>query len=106
MIGEHYWSLGIVLRYHSSEVGWSAECDFFDDGFCQVESTEGFLCSRYYGPIEIVIDNVKSGAEKLGIEWRHPALFPYKSDEDKRWPMPPDWREILREQADRIGWSF
>jgi hypothetical protein len=105
MVGDKYWSTGITLK--SDGIGlWVAECKFFDSGFVQSESTEGVLISRYYAPLEIVIDNVKADVEKLGIDWREPTLYGHGDGEDEEWPMPPNWKTIIKEQCNRIGWNF
>lgn len=105
MIGNGYWSTGISLKYSEGH-GWSAKCKFLDNGFCQDKSTEGKLYSRYFGPLEVVIDNVKADAEKLGIEFQEPVIYGHADGESKKWPLPPNWKTILKGQADRIGWGF
>lgn len=112
MIDNQYWSTGIILRYGyagSGKNGWVAYCDFLDGGFCQDESTQGKLTTRYYVPLELAIDTLHEDATKLGIVFRAitdkaPMLY-YENDGDsKEYPPPDNWRAILREQAERIGW--
>lgn len=99
MVGKEYWSVGITLKplRDSGSWLWSASCDFFDDGHCRDDSTQGKIHSRYFGQIEIVIDNVKRDVEKLGIIWNSPMLYIEGDD------YPHDWREIIKHQAERIG---
>lgn len=112
MIGERYWSTGIVLRYGyagGGRYGWAAYLDFLDAGFCQDESTQGRLRTRYYVPLELAIDMLHKDATQLAIVFRAiigdaPMLY-YEDDGDSAdYPPPDNWRAILREQAERIGW--
>ena len=123
MIGEHYWSTGIVVRHGyagSDRYGWSARASFFDDGFCNDDvasgtlSTEGELRTRYYADGEhgltAAINAVKRDAERLGVRFhRHgngPACVYYEGDgEDEEYPPPAGWRTILAAEADRLGWD-
>lgn len=113
MIGDQYWSTGIVLRYGyagGKRLAWVAYCEFLDDGLCQDEGTEGRLTTRYFVPLELAIDTLHKDATKLGIVFKAiidkaPMLY-YENDGDsKEFPPPDNWRAILREQAERIGWA-
>jgi hypothetical protein len=109
MVGEKYWSIGIVLKWNENH-GWSATVDFMDDGFCDSQSTEGNLHTRYFGPVEQAIDVVLADAQRLGIEFKSniagkPFLLYTGDGENKDWPAPPNWKSILREQARRIGFT-
>jgi hypothetical protein len=103
MIGDRYWSAGIILKYGHS--AWSAQVDFFDDGVLKDECTEGNLRTRYFVSIELAIDTVKADAERLGIEFLTPSLLGYCDGLSEDWPMPKGWRGLLIEQAERIGWN-
>lgn len=123
-----YWSTGITLRWFPERPGhaeaWGAHLDYFDNGFVNDEpgagrvSTEGTLRTRY--PVEdvdgvnvlaLVLDVLIADAQKIGIEWRRgmddwPPMIYYQGDgEDADYPPPSDWRELLREQARRLGWA-
>lgn len=122
-----YWSTGIVLTWQPERPGhaeaWSAHLDYLDEGFLDDEpaagriSTEGTLRTRY--PVEdvdgvnvlaVVLDVLIADAERLGIVWRNsvdgwPMLY-YRGDgEDDDYPPPAGYRELLREQAERVGWA-
>jgi hypothetical protein len=106
MVGEKYWSVGIVLKWNEYH-GWSATVDFMDDGFCDLQSTEGNIHTRYFGPIEQAVDMVLADARKLGIEFKtsvtgKPMLLYIGDGEWGDYPPPPNWKAILREQAQRI----
>ena len=110
MIGK-YWSTGIVLRYGYTGGGWVAYCEFQDSGHCQDESTQGHLTTRHYVPLETAIDLLHKDATRLGIAFittglsSAPMLY-YEDDGDsKEYPPPDNWRAILQEQAERIGWA-
>lgn len=107
MIGESYWSTGIILRERSGE--WAARLEFMDDGFCEDKSTQGTLTMRYFGSLATAIDTLIKDAQKLGIVFTgagdEPCRLYYECDgESVDWPPPQNWREILRKQAQRIGW--
>ena len=122
MIGSGYWSVGIevVWRYAGGgDWGWAAKADFLDGGFCNdsaddgAVSTEGTIRTRYAvregstaDALTVVIDVLKADAERLGITWNDGATVYYASDgEDEEYPPPDDWRELLGQQADRLGWK-
>lgn len=125
MIGNGYWSTGITVEYRyagAGDYGWEAEVAYLDDGFVDdvpgtsVISTEGKLRTRYAvrdtadgaSSLGAVIDVIKADAERLGIRWKFPALY-YKGDgvvdDINDLPAPEGWRELLREHAQRMGWS-
>ncbi len=102
MIGKNYWSTGITIVYHEG-VGWGAEAKFYDDGFCDEQSSEGTLKSRYLlKDCAAVVDIVKADIEKLGIEWKNQHV--YFMDEETP-GLIAGWREIANEQAVRLGWE-
>lgn len=107
MIGDTYWTTGITLKY-DGRGKWAASIHFYDDGFCQDESTEGTLHTRYFVHAEVAIDALIADAAKMGIKLTKfndgkPSLYAYDDGESKDWPMPDGWRELLAEQAERIG---
>ena len=108
MVGTKYKSRGIILKYYGDDK-WSATVEFIDSGFCDDLSTEGKLYTRYFVPIETAIDTIIIDAARLGIEfvdgdWGGRVLIAYHDGESEDWPMPDDWEEIFKSQADRIGW--
>lgn len=110
MIGDTYWTTGIKLKYDGRPDNggkWSANLDFYDDGFCDDESTEGTLHTRYYVEIETAIDTLIADAKRLGIEIKKgigdkPFLMLYQDGERY---VPDSWRKVLQEQAERIGFQ-
>lgn len=109
MVGDHYWTTSIVLKWNECD-GWAAAVEFFDDGFCNYLSTEGKLHTRYFGFLEQSIDVVLADAKRLGIEFKNniagkPFLLYDGDGENKDYPPPPNWKVILREQAQRIGFT-
>ncbi|KAB1146846.1 hypothetical protein F7R91_14820 [Streptomyces luteolifulvus] len=128
--GGRYWSTGITVTWSSRahtingvpHSGWSALLDFYDAGFVSDRaehgeaSTQGTLRTRYYirdsenvSGLTVAVDNLITDAERLGIDFRlwdgrSPLLY-YKGDgEDPEFVPPPNWRETLRTEADRLGW--
>lgn len=116
MIGPNYWSTGILVTYIEGGTGgpvaapeprlWAAKAEFFDNGFCEIRSTEGEIHTRYSCPtIEEAIDLVKADVERLGIEWRPGTIYMRGDGEDEEFPPPADWRRIVNQQAERLGWE-
>ena len=126
-----YWSTGIVVRWREyagtiegvRRSGWGATVDYHDDGFCDDDpdarrvSTEGTLKTRYavhdgetIDGLTVVIDMLIADATRLGIKFRlaegMPAALYYEGDgENAECPPPEGWRDMLRAQAERIGWA-
>ena len=128
MIGNGYWSTGIIVRYGYSGMnlyGWGASADFYDSGFCDdnpdaaAVSTQGRLNTRYFvregtGPdadaLAAAVDAVKRDAERLGITWGvdsavRPSVYYIGDGEDEDYPPPAGWRELVNAQSVRLGWN-
>ncbi len=116
MIGDAYWSSGIMVAYDPA-YGWRASARYYDDGFATADAdsgeiaTLGTLESRYFVPdgrsrdgLTAVIDTLKADVEELGVQWRDPALF-VPGDGDPSQPLPVDWRTLLERHASRLGWE-
>ncbi|HEY9412389.1 MAG TPA: hypothetical protein VIP77_22615 [Jiangellaceae bacterium] len=120
MIGNGYWSNGITVRY--SDGRWSASVAYYDDGFVNdtaddgTVSTEGTLHTRYFlrdgktaDALTVAIDTVKADAERLGISWNTPGIGPFVymdgDGENGGRDVPDNWRELVDEQARRLGWE-
>lgn len=121
MIGNGWWSTGIIVEYRyagGGEHGWTAKAEYCDDGFVDDIpgtdhiATQGVLTTRYAvgdhdagSSLAAVIDVVRADAERLGITWKWPTLY-YRGDgTDIEHPPPEGWRDMLKEQARRIGWA-
>lgn len=122
-----YWSTGITVRWFPERPGhaeaWGGHLDYLDDGFLNDEpaagriSTEGVLRTRY--PVEdedgvnvlaVVLDALIADAAKLGITWRGPMggapmIYYHGDGEGPDYPPPPGYRDLLRAQAERLGWA-
>lgn len=112
MIGLNYWTTGIKL--HNTERGWSAELEFFDDGFCDTASTEGTLRTRYIVQDGTAAQNaikaaqlVKIDAERLGIDFRMSYLYLHRDN----WITSGEEtgsnavEEIMSAVCDALGWK-
>lgn len=127
-----YWATGITVTFAPLAEringepygGWHASLDYRDDGFVDNDpeigqvSTEGTLVTRYpvrdskvRSGLSIAIDTLIADAGRLGIDFitvgDTPAPFLYyRGDgEDPNHPSPDGWRDMLRAEADRIGWA-
>lgn len=122
MIGPRYWSTGITVRYMTGSDGsqrWGALLQFFDNGFCDDGpagiSTEGSLGSRYFvrdgggfAALPAVLDTLIADAGRLGIVFGthgKPMLYVKGDGESDTEEYHPQWRQLLREQAERLGWD-
>jgi hypothetical protein len=118
-----YWTTGITLRYRDFQGNhpecWGGSLDFYDDGSKddaatgQV-STEGVLHTRNFVEHEngetvltAVIDTLIADATSFGIQFKNPHGKPTLSVEveDEGMELPDGWRQMLRAQANRIGWD-
>jgi hypothetical protein len=112
MIGPRYWTTGVTI-WRSESGRWGVSLHFLDDGFADDRSTEGELKLRYLveeDELSASIDLLLEDARRLGIEIGRAeaggASVYYRGDgEDKRFPPPADWREILQGQCWRLGWK-
>jgi hypothetical protein len=108
MIGNAFYSMGISLD-PDGHGKWWAFLHFQDAGFCQDNTTEGTLTTRYAQDITSAIDVIIADAQRLGIEWRctHSKPFLYVKDDgdssEAKALLPNDWRDLLQEQATRVG---
>lgn len=113
--------------------GWKASAAFLDDGFANDDvaagkiSTQGHLETRYFvtdtdipsthlrpgenlSGLTAAVDALITDAERLGIDFKiwsdqQPTLY-YKGDgEDADYPAPEGWRDMLKVEAERIGWG-
>lgn len=72
MIGDSYRYTGIDVEWSTVRTdvyGWRLSINFYDDGFCQPESTEGTLRTRYAVemPLLNAVMMLLADAKKLGI---------------------------------------
>jgi hypothetical protein len=110
VIGEAYWTTGIVLKYHERD--WSLHLDFLDNGWCQDASTQGTLALRYRISTEklpAALDTLIADAKRLGITFRTepdltPTLYVPGDGENTDETYHPDWRRIVARQCHRLGW--
>lgn len=111
MIGESYWSTGIMLRWYADGNQWSISLNFLDDGFCDQSASEGTLKLRYLvDDLEAGINTLKADAERLGIRMvgpgtMAPTVYIEGDGEIDDMDYPPDWRELVNAQATRLGWQ-
>lgn len=105
MIGK-YWSTGIKIAFTGNK--WIAICQFYDDGFCEDDSTEGTIFLRYRVEdlakgIRTLIDDVL----KLGIVfYSNPALYIMEEYRGDEMPLPSTWQDVIKPIAQEIGFAI
>jgi hypothetical protein len=95
MIGEQYWANGIIATYFGEDQ-WGLQIDFLDDGFCNEESTQGSIKTRYITSLDNGIETLIKDAKKLGIKLNDDfILYAYQDGYSKDHPMPKNWISIF-----------
>lgn len=109
MIGDRYWSTGVMLTPRCER--WGVSIDFFDDGWCEDGTSEGTLRARYLGddPVAAACGLV-ADAEKLGIVFRGspdgpPSVYIVGDGEAEDIDYPPGWRQVVEAVAAALGWE-
>lgn len=109
MYGDKLFTIGITLKYGygggSTQYGWWAKVDFEDFGHCDCDSIHGSLSTKYIDNIQSAIDTIKADTEKLGIKFHGPMLFYVNDGNSKDYPPPEGWKELLKKEAERIGFK-
>lgn len=105
MVGNEYWTTGVILEWHQYANQWKATVEFYDSGFCDEQSTEGEIHTRYYcNDINDAIRIVMQDAKKLGIVFNDPPQLYFAGDgEWEENPPPPNWRRLIFETASKHG---
>lgn len=108
MHGDKLFATGIVIR-QDWRGGWWAEATFEDFGHCDRGSVMGHIETKYADDdLPYTIDTIKRDVESLGVEFAQldgvsPALLYSEDGEDEDFPPPDGWRELLKAEAQRIG---
>lgn len=127
-----YWSTGISLTWHPDGArdldhkpipGWTGTVEYYDDSWqgdddadAGLIGTQGELTTRYViadgetrTALTAIVDALLADAGRLGIrfgsEHTPPRLYVPGDGEWKTPPLPDGWRELLADQAQRIGWN-
>ena len=85
----------------SNKYGWWAECHWQDKKFCESKTVEGKIYTRYAEEtLTIAIDAILEVINTFGLKlWDKFSLY-YKDDgENKEYPPPKSWKQILQEEA-------
>jgi hypothetical protein len=114
MIGNGYWATGLTLKPLGNGpkgFDWHLYVDFYDDGFCDENSTEGTLRHRYV-TTEVVraAEVLKVDAERLGIRFNEiagapPAVYVEGDGEWQDIDYPANWREVASAVAEALGFQ-
>ena len=99
------WSTGILLK-PIGDGRWAAHADLHDDRFADPLTIQGRIGPRYAGDLDHVIDRTIYAVEALA-EWVFKdgaSLYMIGDGEHEDQFYPPNWRQTIREQSERIGW--
>lgn len=109
MVGTEYWYTGITVKHSGGK--WCASLDFYDSDFCDDDSTEGRLTTRYFiDGLSRAIDILLADAARLGLVPSHtmpdcPTIYvPGDGEGAESAALPPDWRAQVRAECERRGW--
>ncbi len=101
MIGQQYWANGIIATYFGDNQ-WGLQIDFLDDGFCNEESTQGSIKTRYLTNLDNGIKTLIEDAKNLGIKFNDGfTLYAYQDGASKDYPMPENWVSIFEKACEK-----
>lgn len=107
MIGSKYWATGITMVPYKNDQ-WGLILEFFDDGFCDNESSEGMLRCRYAIETQDLEDRIKMlmhDARHLGIQLGNGQKFALyiRGDGEHDLPYPPNPIDFTNALAAKCG---
>jgi len=104
-----FWANSITVKYLVPNQ-WTAEIIFL--GNVDMPAN-GIIKTNISLPLADALDIMVSAARHIGIEWVEKSLRMYRDGVDGTFPPPDGWRELLKAEAERIGfdchyvvWSF
>ncbi len=103
-------STGIKIAHHP-ERGWSAEIEYMTPALGLESCIDGSVRTRYFMPdLSQAIDLVMSAARSIGVtffdhEAIPPAIYVEGDGEDEKVSLPENWRALVAEQCERLGWK-
>jgi hypothetical protein len=112
MYKDKLYSVGIIVWYGyggGTKYGWWAKVEYEDFGHCDRGSVAGSIATKYADDIRYSINTIKADAEKLTIEFVEtfpgpgPCLFYLQDGDSNDYPPPDGWRDLLEDEARRIG---
>ena len=106
-----FYSIGIVVKYGyagCSHYGWWARVNF-EDAFDS--NMQGAINTKYGLSLDKAIDNVLETAKSFGIDFPEngrlsPNIFYLDDGKSTEYPPPENWKQLLKTECDRLGWSF
>lgn len=103
-------STGIKLKFDPSH-GWVASIDFSTWEHAAATCIEGSIGVRYFSrDLTKTVDLAMEAAKTIGVVFRdetgiEPCIYVEGDGEDPTVLLPPNWRQLVREQCDRLGWK-
>lgn len=97
-----FYSTGISVYYLGHDK-WGASADFWDRQLAVPTSVEGNIHTRYHLGLRKAIEQIKSTAERFGIQFEEPRLYLDTTYEDP--PQHPDGKALVEDEAQRLGWT-
>jgi len=106
-VGINVYSDGGVDDKNYDKDRWWAMVNFQDHSHCQDRGISGMIKNKYPINLTLAIDTIIEDCDKLGINFlktQFTGLYlMYYNKED--YPPPDDWKQLLDEQAERIGFK-
>lgn len=102
-------STGILLQYDPCH-GWNAMIEFSTWQHADPACIEGSIGMRYYVQgLPEAIDMALAAAARVGVVFHaspelQPRLYVPSDGEGPGIVLPSNWRQLLNEQCERIGW--
>lgn len=100
-------STGVHLFYNPSH-GWGTLVEFQGTNFAQEDRIEGEIRTSYHRQdLAAAIDQVIAQAKQTGVVFgpAGPHIYVQGDGEGPGVNLPENWREIVQQQCDRLGWQ-
>lgn len=103
-------STGIKLKFDPSH-GWVATVDFSTWEHATDTCIEGSIGVCYFNrDLQKTVDLALEAAKTIGVVFHdktgiEPCIYVEGDGEDPAVVLPPNWRQMICEQCDRLGWK-
>lgn len=103
-------SNGVKLKFDPSH-GWIATVEFSTWEHATDSCIEGSIGVRYFHrDLSRTVDLAVAAARTIGVAFHdkpgiEPCIYVEGDGEDPTVHLPANWRQLVREQCDRLGWK-